>query len=132
MDYIKTVAPGEAAPGYDEMRADYRKLSENAFSIIHQQHDLKHVRMVLHIDELQEKYVIERLRREGKHGEVKKIAENTFEYTIDVPDTMEMVPWLRTFIGRIIEIEGTESGVISQFKRDIEAMWRLCAGDADV
>lgn len=132
MDYIKTVAPGEAAPGCDEMRADYRKLSENAFSIIHRQHDLKHIRMVLHIDELQEKYVIERLMREGKHGEVKKIAENTFEYTIDVPDTMEMVPWLRTFIGRIIEIDGTENGVISQFKRDIEAMWRLCAGDVDV
>lgn len=131
-DYIKSVQPGEAAAGYDDIKAEYRRCAENMFALVHQQHDLKNVRMVLHIDEREEKYVAERLVREGKHGTLTRIADNTFEYTIDVPDTTEMVPWLRTFIGRIVSIEGTESGVISQFKRDIAAMWRQCAGDGDV
>ena len=132
LDYIKTVVPGEAAAGFDEIREEYLRRSEKTFSLVHQQHDLKHVRMVLHIDEENEKYVVERLKREGKHGAVTRLAENTFEFAIDVPDTLEMVPWLRTFIGRVVSIEGTEAGVISQFKRDIEAMAALYAEDCDV
>lgn len=130
-DYIKSVTPGEPVAGFEEIREEYKKRSEKTFALAHQQADLKNVRMVLRIDEQEEKYVLERLAREGRHGIVNRIAENTFEFTIDVPDTLEMVPWLRTFIGRIVSIEGTETGVISQFKRDIMAMGRL-AGEADV
>jgi len=66
--------------------------------------------------------MLERLKREGKHGVIAKVSSNVFEYSIDVSDTLEMVPWLRTFIGRIIEIEGSETHVIAQFKRDINSM----------
>ncbi len=130
-DYIKTVTLGEPVAGFKEIREEYQKRAEKLFALVHQQYDLKNVRMVLHIDEREEKYVLERLTREGRHGTVNRIAENTFEFVVDVPDTLEMVPWLRTFIGRIISIEGTETGVIAQFKRDIMAMGRL-AGEADV
>lgn len=132
LDYIREVECGEAAKGFDEIRAEYLRLRENSFSLVHRQQELKNVRMVLRIDEREEAYVLERLCREGRHGVVTRLAEDTFEYAIDVTDTWEMMPWLRTFIGRIVSIEGTEAAVIAQFKRDIEAMARLYAEEADV
>lgn len=132
IDYIKSVIINDVVPNYNDIGNDYYKIFKNTFSTVHRLHDLKHVRLILYIDEKQEKYVLERLYREGQHGTVQKISENTFEYTIKVPDTLEMVPWLRTFIGRIVSIEGTEKKVISQFKRDIRSMMSQLDGEVNV
>jgi hypothetical protein len=123
VDYIKDVAFGDIFPEYDRVKEEYERRMENSFSIVHQVGDRLHkVRMTLSINESTEQYVLERLRREGKKGTIIKKDDNVFEYSIEVSDTLEMVPWLRTFIGRILEIEGSEKGVISQFKRDINTM----------
>lgn len=131
IDYIKSVSIGETFSDFDEIYRNCDEGYEKSFSLEYQQHDLKKVCMVLNIDEQHESYVLDRLKREGKHGIISKIKDNTFQYTIEVPDTLEMVPWMRTFIGRIISIEGTETGVISQFKRDIKTMMGEY-GDIDV
>ena len=62
------------------------------------------VEMKLHIDERREKYIINRIHKEGKTGTLTKIADNTYMYEIVVFDAREMMPWLRTFIGRIEDI----------------------------
>lgn len=62
------------------------------------------VEMKLHIDERREKYIINRIHKEGKTGTLTKIADNTYMYEIVVFDAGEMMPWLRTFIGRIEDI----------------------------
>lgn len=131
IDYIQSVTLGEPIAGYDSIRQKCESCFERSFSLEYQQHDLKQVRMVLYIEEQTERYVLERLRREGCHGVTTRLKQNTFEYTIEVPDTLEMVPWLRTFIGRIISIEGTETSVITMFKNDIETMMSM-VGDDDV
>ncbi len=132
LDFIREIEAGDAAKGAGEIRAEYLRLREGSFSLVHRQQQLKTVRMVLRVDEREEAYVLERLRREGRHGMLARIAEDTYEYAIEVTDTWEMMPWLRTFIGRIVSIEGTEAAVIAQFKRDIEAMAQLYAEDSDV
>lgn len=131
IDYIQSVALGDPVEDFDEIRCHCEHGYEKAFSLENQKHDLKQVCLVLHIDEQNEKYVLDRLRREGKHGVLRRLRKDKFEYRIDVPDTLEMVPWMRTFIGRIISIEGTETSVITMFKNDIERMAAL-AGDTDV
>jgi hypothetical protein len=78
--------------------------------------------MTLAIDERSEKYIIQRLSREGRHGVISKVSDNIYEYYIETNDTLEMIPWIRTFIGRIIDIEGSEKKVILQFKKDISTM----------
>jgi len=83
---------------------------------------IEQLEMVLTIDEESETYVLTRLKREGKHGTVEKLADNIFVYRIEVSDTQEMVPWLRTFIGRIISITGSNQRIIKQFRDDIERM----------
>lgn len=126
LDYVKEVAAGDVYPEYDSVCTDYQLRMTNSFSITHQSTEkLNNVKMLLSIDEATEQYVLERVKREGKHGVVTKVADNLFQYSIDVADTLEMVPWLRTFIGRIVRLEGTENHVISQFKRDINSMASL-------
>jgi predicted DNA-binding transcriptional regulator YafY len=126
LDYVKDVEFGGIYPGYDVIRDKYRALMKYSFSIMNKTSEgLKSLRVLLSIDENSEQYVIGRIKREGRHGVLNRVMDNVFEYTIDVPDTLEMVPWLRTFIGRIIEIDGTEAWVISQFKKDIETMMSM-------
>lgn len=126
LDYIKDVTFVEEFPEFDSVCAEYQHLLKGSFSITHRKTEsLQQVKMLLYIDEMTEQFVIERIKREGKDGIITKIDENIFEYTIEVTDTLEMVPWLRTFTGRIIELEGSESRVIAQFKRDINTMIAL-------
>jgi hypothetical protein len=126
LDYIKDVIFGDAHPEYCSICTEHELRMKNSFSITHQNTEKLHnVKMLLNIDEATEQYMLERIRREGKHGIVTKIDNNLFEYNIDVADTTEMVPWLRTFIGRIVKLEGSENHVISQFKRDINSMASL-------
>lgn len=126
LDYIKDVELGDIHSEYSSIKDKYRVLMKNTFSIMNKSGEgLQNVRMLLYIDETAEQYVITRIKREGRHGVLNRVDNNVFEYKIDVADTLEMVPWLRTFIGRIIELEGTEEWVISQFKRDIKAMMSM-------
>ncbi|MEX1376257.1 MAG: WYL domain-containing protein [Eubacteriales bacterium] len=111
---------------------EYEERMKNSFAIMPKSQDINNIKMVLAIDEEKEKYVLERLEREGMHGSIKKLDTNIFEYSILVPDTVEMLPWLRTFIGRILSIEGSETAVIRQFKRDIKSMMVKHRGEADV
>ena len=62
------------------------------------------VKLTLDIDEQYEKFILNRLEREGKNGTVTRISDNTFLYEKTVFDANEMFPWLRTFIGRIMDI----------------------------
>lgn len=126
LDYIKEVAIGDIYPEHETICAEYQLRMASSFSITHQSTEkLNYVKMLLRIDEATEQYMLERIKREGRHGVIIKVDENLYEYSIDVADTLEMVPWLRTFIGRIVRLEGSENHVISQFKRDINTMASL-------
>ena len=59
---------------------------------------------MLSIDEKYEDFIIQRLVREGKNGIITKIGENLFCYEKIVFDAREMFPWLRTFIGRLVDL----------------------------
>lgn len=135
IDYIEKAEIGESAENFDQLRDTYLALYKDAFSIVHKpklNEKLQHIKMVLNIDEKTEKYMFERIAREGRHGELTKLCENIFEYNIDVADTIEMIPWLRTFIGRICSIEGTNKAAITQFKKDIDEMARYYEGGDSV
>lgn len=85
-------------------------------------HKMEHLRLHLYIDEDTEDYVVKRIVREGRHGVLEKTQPNHFLYTIDVVDTMEMLPWLRTFIGRITQLEISNQAVEDIFWKDVQEM----------
>ena len=57
------------------------------------------------------------------------VDQNTARYIADVYDASEMLPWLRTFIGRIEKLECSDELVVKRFYEDLERMYALYGGE---
>jgi len=85
----------------------------------------------IYADEKTESFVIERLMREGRGGIVTRINEFTHSYSNIVHDSNEILPWIKTFTGRILKIEGTSREVINKYKRDVLQHANMYKDDID-
>ena len=125
LDYVKTVLQDDVITFADELK---EKLNSNLHRIwgVSPGGLLRPeiLCMKLHIDEKREQYILERVRREGQNGELLRLDENTFLYTTEVFDSTDMSPWIKTFIGRIIGLEGTNRMLVDRFYGDIKRMAR--------
>ena len=72
-----------------------------------------------------EEHILHRLEREKRCGAVERIDETRWRFSADVYDALEMLPWLRTFIGRITELKCTDPEVTKRFWEDFRALTAL-------
>ena len=72
-----------------------------------------------------EEFVVQRLMREKRSGLVERIDECHWKFSAEVYDPMELLPWLRSFIGRITDISCTREWVVSRFYRDFADLSRM-------
>ena len=86
---------------------------------------LEEIRMKVRINEEKEGYILNRLRREGRGGEITRTGENEYLYCGTFFDTNEMLSWVKTFTGRILDIEGSNPVSIAKVKRDWERMYEM-------
>ena len=89
---------------------------------------LDHLEMLIHAGP-EEDFIIQRLKREKRHGIVEQVDESTWRFTADVYDAGEMMPWVRTFIGRIDRLECSSKAFIDRFRDDLAAMQRMYGGE---
>jgi len=76
--------------------------------------------MTLYIDEENERFVLDRLKREGRKGKVERLEKNVFSYSHEVWDSNEMLPFIMSFIGRIISLQcgkATEKRFLDELDR---------------
>ena len=83
----------------------------------------------IYIDEEKESYILKRLYREGRGALVRKTGEHEYLYTGTFFDTNEMLSWLKTFTGRILDIQCRNRAVVAKVKRDLERMYEMYCGD---
>lgn len=76
-----------------------------------------------------ETFIPERLVREGRQGTVVKIDDQTWHYTVHVYDAAELLPWVRTFFGRIQRLECSNSYVLQTLREDLRAMAQMYEGE---
>lgn len=132
LDAVKKIIPLERDPRYDEL---FEKLSRNRqhlWGVSFQGgagHRLDRLAMTLQIIEPGEHYILNRLESEGRGGTVTRTARNTYRYEIEVFDCNEMLPWIRTFIGRILSLECTDKSVEQRFYRDLKTMYHIYGTD---
>ena len=86
--------------------------------------------MTIHIDS-GELFILQRLEREKRNGRIERIDDNTYRFIADVYDASEMLPWIRTFIGRIVNLSCTNQYVSKTFYADLDRMNALYGGDKD-
>lgn len=72
-----------------------------------------------------EEYIHRRLEREKRCGHVERIDAHMSRFWAEVYDASELVPWIRTFICRIVSVSFSDKALEEQFKRDIGEMYRL-------
>ena len=90
----------------------------------------EHVEFTVHFDKGDE-HIYQRLVREKRCGEVERIDENNCRFTAEVYDTNEMLPWIRTFTGRIESLACTEPEVTKRFYADLKEMYSIYGGYDD-
>ena len=83
--------------------------------------ELQHVEMQIHIED-HEAFVKDRLLREKRCGTVRQLDEHTLLFTADVCDALEMLPWIRTFTGRILSFTCSAPEVTERFWADLNAL----------
>jgi len=126
LDYIKKVVFDNETEVALELR---EKLNQNLDKVwgvsFGNTHRLEIVCMKLHIDEQREQFIIDRLKREGQGGELLHLAKNTFLYTKEMFDSSDISPWIKTFTGRIVGLEGTNEFLIERFYGDMKRMAKM-------
>ena len=91
---------------------------------------LGHIEMTVRIGP-GEDYIVQRLEREKRHGTVEVLDGRTCRFAADVYDASELLPWLRTFIGRIVELKCSNQAVTDTFCEDLRRMSALYGGGGD-
>lgn len=92
--------------------------------------ETEHLELVIHA-EPQEGYVVQRLHREKRCGTVTELGGGNWRFEADVFDAVELLPWIRTFTGRIVSLQCTNAEVEKRFYGDLAAMKAMYGGDAD-
>ena len=72
-----------------------------------------------------EEHILRRLQREKRMGSVEKVDDTHYRFSADVYDTGELIPWIRTFTGRITQLRFSNRTVENRFKKDLEAMYEM-------
>ena len=127
IDYLSNVKLEDVTPRFDELRAELDRMQSKMWGVSVKRNKwgverLEHVEFTVKVED-NEEYIIKRLEREKRVGTVEKLDGNTYRFSADVYDSSEMIPWIRTFICRIIKLNFSDRNVENQFKKDLEAMY---------
>lgn len=78
-----------------------------------------------------ESFIVQRLKREKRCGQVQQADESHWRFSAEVYDALELLPWLRTFIGRVTDLQCTDTRVTERFWTDFAALEQLYGGETD-
>lgn len=118
---------------YDEILRNLEKNKEKCWGVSFggDSSRIETIYIKLFINEKTEAYIIDRLYREGRGGEVMRIRENEYLYSGSFFDTNEMLSWVKTFTGRILDIQGSNPFAIAKLVHDLDTMYRMYCGSED-
>lgn len=128
-DTVKKAVIGDKAADFDAVFEKYLKNKNRCFGVSFgnrsETGNVTPLKITFNIDEDKEGFVIDRLIREKRNGTVERLDKNTYLLTEDVFDPNEVMHWIKTFIGRIVKVEGGNEAVRLQFRNDIIKMHRM-------
>ena len=129
IDYLSDVKLEEVTPRFDELRAQLDNMQTKMWGVSSNiskwnNERTDHVEFVVKIGE-DEEYIVRRLTREKRIGTVEKIDEQTYRFSCDLYDASEIIPWIRTFICRIVKLNIGNRELEKKFKDDLYNTYKL-------
>ena len=120
-DYIKSVSQGLKANDFSIVKMRFEDISRHIWGVSYSEGRLEYFEMDIYVSKGEE-YIVSRLEREKRCGKVTKLDEETYRFSVDLYDSYELVPWIRTFFGRIKRLKCSNRMVSDQIKFDIVKM----------
>ncbi len=129
VDYLSNVKLEEPTPRFDELRAELDRMQSKMWGVSVKRNKwgvehLEHVEFTVKVED-DEEFIVRRLYREKRVGTVEKLDEHTYRFSADVYDSSEIIPWIRTFICRIVQMNFSNRTQHNKFKEDLDAMYRM-------
>lgn len=125
VDFLSDIKIGDACKEFDMYRAMLDERMSHMWGIsCGKQSVCEFVEFTVYVGEGEE-HIIRRLQREKRIGKVEKLDENHYRFCAEAYDISEMIPWIRTFICRITDLNFSNSSIESIFKKDIEEMYEM-------
>ncbi len=136
VDYLSSVKLEEPTPRFDELRTELERMQSKMWGVSVPRNKrgdacLEHVEFTVRVED-KEEYIVRRLEREKRIGTVEKLDEHTYRFSADVYDASEMIPWIRTFICRIVQMNFSNRTLENRFKEDLDAMYRMYGVETEV
>lgn len=130
LDYITDVELGEV---FEEAEIYHEKLSrmqKHMWGVSASKYEdrTNHIEFVISFEE-NESYIYKRMLREKRCGTVELTGKGMCKFSADVYDEKELIPWMRTFIGRIVKVRFTDKELEKTFKDDIRSMYAMYCGE---
>lgn len=126
IDYLSDVKIGKMCSCFDELREKLAHSMQYMWGVNCRRDEkrLEHVAFTVQIG-AGEEHILRRLQREKRMGTVEKVDDTHYRFRADVYDTGELIPWIRTFTGRITQLRFSNRTVENRFKQDLEAMYQM-------
>ena len=122
VDYIQKGKAGEVCADYDRLLKVCERAGEHMWGVSCAKYRrYEHIEMDIYVG-TDEAFIVRRPEREKRCGTVSKVDEETYRFSADVLDAYEMMPWIRTFFGRIKAIRCDNEDVKNQIKIDMVKM----------
>ena len=129
LDSIKSVTLLDKAENIEKLKESAKRFDSHLWGVSSgDDHSLDHVEMTVFVGD-NEEYIINRLEREKRNGKIIPVDSHHFKFVADVYDAVEMLPWIRTFTGRITNLTSTNSTMVETFNEDLKAMQFMYGGD---
>lgn len=126
LDYIHDVKRYQKAIHYDDYQELFHNAQKHMWGVnchIHSK-NLEHVEFDIYVGK-DEPFILQRLEREKRCGSIQQIDEYHYRFIADVYDVYEMIPWIRTFIGRITRFHFSNRSVENTIKEEIEQLYQM-------
>lgn len=129
VDNIEDVRITDKNPSADKYKEEYESFKKHLWGVaVSENLTTDRVEMTIRLED-DEEYIYSRLLREKRCGEVIRKDKNTCVFTADVYDARELVPWIRTFFGRIESFYCSSDFVTNQLNADLKALAEIYGGD---
>lgn len=113
-------------PSFDcnAVKSEFNDMRKHIWGVSQGNGTITHVEFIIKVDK-DEKFIIRRLEREKRCGEILPVEgyPELIKFSADVYDAKEMLPWIRTFICRIVELHISDKYVEDKFWRDLDEMY---------
>ena len=125
IDLMDKVEAGESFPVTEDLTRRLREFRSHSWGVTGSNDShTEHLEMTVCVGP-DEGFIIERLRREKRCGTVEQLDEEHWRFSADVFNALEMLPWLRTFTGRVTELKCTDSLVLNRFREELEKLTQM-------